>query len=523
MRHRTRLRIRRSLVALAAVALAASLSVTAAGAAQAAAPSHPGTFVSLDPARLLDTRVGNGAPQAAVPPNGAVVLQVTGRGGVPSTGVAAVVVNVTVTGPAAAGFITVYPTGGAQPTASNLNFTPGQTIPNLVTVKVSAQGTITLANNSAGGVQLLADVAGYYLAGTPTVAGAFVSLDPARVLDTRFGNGAAQAAVAANGTVTVQATGRGGIPASGVSAVVVNVTVTGPAAGGFVTVYPSGNTPPNASNLNFTAAQSIPNLVTVRVGGDGKITLRNSSAGTVHLIADVAGYYLAGTPTVPGAFASLAPARILDTREGTGAAQVAVRGGGWLEAQVADRGFIPAVDAAAVVMNVTATAPQTWGFVTVHPNGVGQPTASNLNFAAGESIPNLVIVKVGLNGKVNLVNNSPGSVHLIADVAGYFLGSSDEPDEVWPTGWYFEDCGTEWDSLILLASPGIVYSPQGNLTYFEGEWFYEYYPGGAQQVTVTASAAAGYVMLSGDGTDWVTNPDGSVTLTLPFTNDPCYW
>ncbi|WP_396643267.1 hypothetical protein [Microbacterium sp.] len=129
-------------------------------------PTEPGAFDSLDPARLLDTRVGNGAPQTAVAANGTIDLQVTGRGGVPSTGVAAVVVNVTVVGAATGGFLTVYPSGTTQPTASNLNYTPGQTIPNLVTVKIGTAGKIKLTNNSAGTIHLIADVAGYYLAGT---------------------------------------------------------------------------------------------------------------------------------------------------------------------------------------------------------------------------------------------------------------------------------------------------------------------------------------------------------------------
>lgn len=539
-------RARRPLTPLVGLALAAFLTVTSASAGYAAesfdpgqseapvplaadavqaeaeaVPANAGTFVSLEPARLLDTRVGNGASQA-VPANGTVVLQVTGRGGVPQTGVSAVIVNVTVTSPGAGGFITVYPAGGAQPTASNLNFNPGQTIPNLVTVKVSSEGTVAFTNNSPRSVHLIADVAGYYLAGTPTEAGAFVSLDPARILDTRIGNGAPRTAVAANSFVRLQVTGRGGIPASGVSAVVVNVTVTGPAASGFVTVHPAGTTPPNASNLNFNAGQSIPNLVTVKVGDGGRIDLRNNSTGAVNLIADVAGYYLAGTPTVPGAFVSVDPARILDTRVGTGAAQAAVPGGESVGLQVADRGSIPAVDAAAVVMNVTVTGPQSSGFVTAFPYGTEQPTASNVNYTAGQNIPNLVTVMVGVNGKVELANNSGGSAHLIADVAGYFLGSPDEADPVWPTGWIFDDCGVDGDALLVLLSPGIEYSPGGSVVFFDGEWFNEYLPGNSGAVTVTASAEPGYVMLSADGTGWTQNPDGSITITVPLSTDPCF-
>ena len=143
-------------------------------------------------------------------------------------------------------------------------------------------------------MQLIADVAGYYLAGTPTAPGTFVSLAPARVLDTRVGNGAPQTAATSYGTVDLQVAGRGGVPATGVAAVVMNVTVTGPSAGGFITVYPSGTSQPTASNLNFTPGQSIPNLVTVKVGTGGKTKLTNNSAGSTHLIGDVAGYYLAG-------------------------------------------------------------------------------------------------------------------------------------------------------------------------------------------------------------------------------------
>ena len=77
-----------------------------------------------------------------------------------------------------------------MPLASNLNFVPGQTIPNLVVAKVGANGNIALTNNSPGTVQLIADVAGYYLSGTPTAPGTYVPLNPARVLDTRTNLGA---------------------------------------------------------------------------------------------------------------------------------------------------------------------------------------------------------------------------------------------------------------------------------------------------------------------------------------------
>ncbi|HTJ73922.1 MAG TPA: CAP domain-containing protein [Acidimicrobiales bacterium] len=125
------------------------------------APSPGAGFHALTPARILDTRFGTGAPTAPIGAGGSLNLQVTGRGGVPATGVSAVVLNVTVTQPTAASYLTVYPTGEAMPLAANLNFVPGQTVPNLVTAKVGANGQVTIFNG-AGTTQVVADVAGWF-------------------------------------------------------------------------------------------------------------------------------------------------------------------------------------------------------------------------------------------------------------------------------------------------------------------------------------------------------------------------
>ncbi|MGB8861236.1 MAG: hypothetical protein WCC60_18405 [Ilumatobacteraceae bacterium] len=106
----------------------------------AAAPG----FTGVTPARLLDTRNGVGAPAAPVGPAGSINLQVTGRGGVPASGVTAVVLNVTAASPTATSYLTVWPTGAAQPNASNLNYVAGQTVPNLVIVKVGTGGQVSL-------------------------------------------------------------------------------------------------------------------------------------------------------------------------------------------------------------------------------------------------------------------------------------------------------------------------------------------------------------------------------------------
>lgn len=388
------------------------------GAAPArAASAEPGTFTSLSPVRLLDTRDGTGlSAAAAVPGGGAVTFQVTGRGGVPASDVGAATLNVTVTRTSAAGHVTAHPAGTAAPVASNLNFVAGQTIAGAVTVKLSADGKVTLRNGSSAPVHLLADVAGWYAAGTPATPGALTPLAPARVLDTRD-----TVAVPAGGEVDVQVTGAGGVPGSGVAAVVLTVTVTRTSAGGHVTAYPTGSQVPLASNLNFIAGQTIANAVTVRLGEGGKVTLVNGSSRPVHLLADVAGWFSAGTPEADGAFTSTAPARLLDTRSGT-----AVAAGGSVDVQVGGAAGIPA-GAGAAVLNVTATRGAKAGHVTAHPAGTPTPNASSLNFAAGQTIPNQVTVRLSGDGRVTLTNGSSAPVHLVVDVGGWYAPAAPTP------------------------------------------------------------------------------------------------
>jgi hypothetical protein len=118
-----------------------------------------GGFTGVTPARLLDTREAGQGPCVGV--QGVRELHVTGVGGVPSTGVGSVALNVTATGATAASYLTVYPKGVDRPTASNLNFLTGQTIPNLVIAKVSPDGSVDIFNAS-GCTQVVVDVVGFF-------------------------------------------------------------------------------------------------------------------------------------------------------------------------------------------------------------------------------------------------------------------------------------------------------------------------------------------------------------------------
>ncbi|MFE1231388.1 N-acetylmuramoyl-L-alanine amidase [Streptomyces sp. NPDC058745] len=386
------------------VSTSASVAVTVPG---------PKTFKPVTPTRLMDTRSGFGVPKAKVGAGGEVVLQVTGANGVPATGVGAVVLNVTATNATATSYVSAYPNGTDRTAASNLNFTAGKTIPNLVVVPV-VDGKVRFYNH-AGTVDLLADITGYYV--KDTSGSTHSNLGPLRLMDTRDGTGVAKGKVGASGVVDLQVTGANGVPASGVTAVVLNVTATAPTATSFVSVYPSGTTRSSASNLNFTAGQTIPNLVVVPVGANGKVSFYNR-AGTVDLLADVTGYFT--SDTAGASHINLGPLRLMDTRSGLGVPKAKVGASGTVTLQVTGANGVPASGVTAVVLNVTATAPTATSFVSVYPSGTTRSSASNLNFTAGLTIPNLVVVPVGADGKVTFYNRA-GTVDLLADITGYYV------------------------------------------------------------------------------------------------------
>ncbi|MBR7836261.1 PKD domain-containing protein [Actinospica durhamensis] len=355
-------------------------------------------YTPYDPVRILDTRYGLGAPAAPVPAGGTLKLSVFGAGAsdkpIPSNAVA-VVLNVTATDESANGFLSVYNNetsyGGtvSWPGTSNVNFSAHENLPNLVVVPIGPDGLVDFRNGSSrGSTDIVADIEGYY---TATTASRYVSINPARILDTRkgVGTGGKVAKIPANGNITLTVDGAkgSGIPGSGVTALAMNLTAVSGTRNGVITAYPDGQTLPAVSNLNYPAGGTAANLAMVPVGTGGKIVLHNNSAGAVDLIVDAFGYYTTAAVTGASAFEPYTvPFRYMDTREGK-----------WtLPAdQPYEVGGSYASTVTGLLFNATVTQPSGNGFLSLYPYDPKTPRAipatSNVNFLTGQTVSNLSI------------------------------------------------------------------------------------------------------------------------------------
>jgi hypothetical protein len=391
--------------------------------AQPATGSTNQAFVATLPVRILESRptatptFDLRASRIGRRDAGTITeVPVLGRAGVP-TASGAVAINVTVTEPTASGYVTAFSCGQPVPTASNLNFAPGQTIANFVVAKPGANGSVCLYTSAA--THLLADLTGYYPA-----TSRFKPLNPQRLLDSRpssprtvdgIGSGIGIRSV---GSITsFPVVGRVGL-SGGLTAVALNVTVTSPQQDGYLSVFPCGQNVPNTSSLNFGTGQTVANAVVSNVGADGNVCVYTNVA--THLIIDINAAY-----PVDSYFIPYGPVRILESRPGATPtvdrlqSGIGIRPAGSItRVPVAGRvGIRP--NGGALALNVTVTEPTSTGFITVYPCGQPAPNASTLNFIRGQTVANSTISKLGPDGDICIYTSAP--TQLIIDINGGFI------------------------------------------------------------------------------------------------------
>jgi hypothetical protein len=345
-------------------------------------------FVELDPHRVLDTR-SSGTP---ITGGSTRSLALAGTAGVPADATA-VVLNVTVTEPRAAGYVTVFRCGASVPSTSTVNFVAGETIAAMATVGLGG-GSVCVAASAT--THLVVDVDGAY---SPTAGTTVLTpVSPVRAMDTRVGG----AARPTGGVQVLSLASLAAVPPSA-TAVVLDVAVDAPARAGFVTVYPCEGGRPLASNLNATGGETASNAVTVRLGAAREVCIFSSMPA--HVVVDVMGVYLPGEARPMRSL----DARVLDTR--------VAGSGGRLTA-----GVVRVVDVGepgrVVVLNVTADRPDHDGWVTVFPCDRTPPLASNLDVRAGRPRANAVVATAGLTGEVCVLAST--GLDLVVDVSVSF-------------------------------------------------------------------------------------------------------
>jgi Right handed beta helix region len=363
-------------------------------------------YTPVTPLRILDTRnaIGIGT-KTPISGGSDVVVQVAGKGGVPADA-SAVVVNVTAVSPTAGGLLTVYPDGSAQPGTSSLNYGANQTVPNLVTTQMT-DGKIRIHVSESGTTHILVDLQGYYAdSGEP-----YATTGPTRVLDTRKAIGiATKTPLPADGTISLDLAGK--LPA-GTTAVAMNLTETGATGSGVLTVYPRGSALPVASNLNYTAGQTLANEVIVPVVDD-TVEIHESGHGSANVLADLAGYYGSAAKDY---FTPSPPTRYVDTRSGR---EVGPIEWGSTEELSSDYIYMAAVE----VYNLTETQAGAGGYLTLYEGGTSVPAVSNINFAANTTRANMVMVPISYANEADVLNvydgQSSGTVQYILDLDGIF-------------------------------------------------------------------------------------------------------
>jgi CubicO group peptidase (beta-lactamase class C family) len=242
-----------------------------------------GRVTSIEPARVLDTRVGTGS----------IDIGVTGQGGVPPAGVQAVVVELTASAAAGRGTVAAWPADRPQPQAAALGVAPGAAASsNLALVGVGAGGAITVRATTA--TRLAVDVLAWVTDATaPTVTeGLFVPLAAARVVDTRVGGGPLTPGLRRDVVIG----SKGGLPPFGAQVALARVTTTRADGPGAVTIYPGGTLRPASATLQAGGTTPATAAAWLRLGQRGTLSMWSDVGANVTV--DVAGYVV-GRPAVP--------------------------------------------------------------------------------------------------------------------------------------------------------------------------------------------------------------------------------
>ncbi len=380
--------------------------------AASADPTIAGTYNPVAVHRLVDTRIGLGAPKAALGAHKTLSFNATSSLGRRS--VAAVALTITAIHEKAVGSLTVY-SGTTRPATSTVNFKVGEPTPNAAIIDTHASGIVKIYNGSSGTVDVAADLAGYWTGGHVTTAGAVKTVAPTRLVDSRVSPGKP---LAARQSVSVRAAGKAGVP-SDATAVAVNVAAVAATRSGYLSATASSTdqtSDSRTSTVNFSARTNRATLAFVPLNSDGTISLYNGSTGPLNYVVDLSGFVTAGTPSADGSVVPNTPYRAADSRvDGK-----PVPAGGDRVVTLFPDGT-PADLFKAVIVHVTAVDAPGSGYFTAW-DGTGNPRATSVtNFRDAAARTGTAIVPVNTDGSISIHDTAAGPVEVVVDVQGFVL------------------------------------------------------------------------------------------------------
>jgi hypothetical protein len=379
-----------------------------------------GEFIPVQ-GRLVSTAVPTGVPlKAPLAPSTPQTVQVTGAAGVPSSNVSAVLLTLTATDPTVAGELSAGASSSTLSGVMHYNVGSGSVTSNSGVVSVSTSGQIVIEATSTTNVNV--DVQGYYTMGNGVAAaGGYTPVPEARIVDTVNGFGLPATTIGSGQTVSVQATGNGGVP-TGSQAVFINFQVDNTnSTAGYINPYATSTTSRPSVALNFPGVPYTSIGAIVPLDASGKFDLYLSAGNTVNLMADVEGYFTAGSTN--GTFTS-AVGNIFDTRI---APHVAAKPGQTITVPVAGTNGLPATSDgfSSAVVNVTEIDGGTsGGYARAYADGTTEPAGVATVTFGGGTHTDLATIPVGLDGAIEVHNVSADTVNYVVDIEGFYQNTS---------------------------------------------------------------------------------------------------
>jgi RHS repeat-associated protein len=388
--------------------------------AQSTPSVQAGVFVPVQ-GRAVDTRSGLGGITGPVTANTWYPFPILGRVGIPTTGVDAVLVSLTVVGGTEPNAAQLVPNTARQRDTTVLLSGSTDTVSNSAVIAVGSDGQLALISSTSQ--QFIIDVQGYFTAGDTPAPGGFVSLPTSRVIDTRDGTGYPAGAWSDTGIKSLTLKGKGGVPDTA-TAVFANITVISTDTPNIILeTLPGGgfaNGGAAGTSINYRGHATTAIAAVLNLNAAGVVDIKHFASTTgIHVLVDIQGYFDGQVST--SSFTTV-ESRIHDSRISP---NTAIPANSTVEVQVGGVGGLPTASAnvAGVVMNVTPVSSD-FGYLRIWPSDESEPNLSTVNYDT-DSVSNVIVVRPSATtGKVKILNAGNSPVHIIIDSQGWFRNAN---------------------------------------------------------------------------------------------------